>query len=467
MIEMPARCGRMSDLVQQTTNRGDSGSMPASGPYRASRRGDFSISIRGVSKRYRLYPSPMARVMDVFGLRKLLNPRESIPEFEALHGVSIDIRHAERVALVGRNGAGKSTLLKLISGNFGPSSGAIDVYGRVSALLEMGLGFHEDFPGIDNIRSSLAYNGLTASEFDAAVADVIEFCELGPFIDLPVKSYSAGMRARLYFAVATAIKPDILVIDEILGAGDAYFGARSAERMAQIVDGRCTLVLVSHNLAQIMEMCDRAIWIEAGRVQLDGPAVEIVKAYQEFSLALEERHLEAKYGGQGFESADRWIRRRLLGKNVDRTRSATPNPNTMSIAVDAQLRSPQGRSIRRLEAGEELEVAIHTELRRGRTALRVRPVVHLFTADGRLVDRSLGPILMLSRGVPLTSTVRYAPLLIGAGEYLVAGGVVEADNRNEAFLGIFARSLRFEVAHPDPTETSLVLQPASWTATAL
>ena len=158
-----------------------------------------------------------------------------------------------------------------------------------------------------------------------------------------------------------------------------------------------------------------------------------------------------------------------MENKAGRTRSVASDPNNMSVAVDAQLYSPQRRNIRRLEAGDELDVSIRIELRPGGASLRVRPVVHLFTADGRLVDRSLGPILMLSDNVPLTLTMRYAPLLVGTGEFLVTGGVVDAD---ACYGGIIsrnfsARSLRFEVAHPDPTETSLILQPAAWTIATL
>jgi lipopolysaccharide transport system ATP-binding protein len=433
---------------------------PTAETARIEASGARAISLCDASKRYPLYPSVRSRVLDVFGIRRWLPNREPIPEYEALRGVTLDIGRGERVGVIGRNGAGKSTLLKLVSGFFGPSSGRVATYGRVSAILDIGLGFHEDFSGIENIRASLSYNGLTAAQTDAAVNDVIEYCELGPFLELPIKTYSSGMKARLSFAVATAIQPDILIIDEILGAGDAYFWTRSAERMAQFAKHEITLMLVSHNLGQIAGMCERAIWIEAGAVRLDGPAAEVVAAYVEFSAELERRSLEAKYGTEAPESADRWIRRRLLSGG---RRSDNPDPAAMPVVVEARLRDAGGGNVRRLEACQILDVEIEIRLRQRVIALRVRPVVCLFTADGRLVDRSVGPTIALERDESPSLVMRYAPLLTGPGEFLVTGGVVNVDRREETFCGLFVRSLRFEVTNKDPTETSLVLQPATWT----
>jgi lipopolysaccharide transport system ATP-binding protein len=430
-----------------------------------SSRGILAISMRRVGKRYKLYPSIGSRIVDIWGLRRLLRWREAIPEIAALHDVNIDVRQGERIAIIGRNGAGKSTLMKLICGNISPSSGILEVHGRISALLDLGLGFHEEFSGLANIRASLAYNGLSAGEFEGTVAGVVEFCELGAFLHLPVKTYSAGMKSRIYFAVATAVKPDIVIIDEMLATGDAYFEARSADRMAQLISRGSAVVLVTHNLDQALHLCDRAIWIEGGRIQRDGPAAEIVEAYRQFSAALQQRYLEAKYGAQGPESADRWIRRRLA-KNMAAD-LAPLDPNLMPVAVEARLWTPDRQPVNQLECARELDVSMSIRLRPGEAALRVRPVVYLFAADGRMVARSVGPVLNLRDNAPLTSVMRYAPLLTGPGEFLVTGVLVDADHRAEIFRGMFARSLRFEVVHPDPTEASLVLQPADWTAVAL
>jgi lipopolysaccharide transport system ATP-binding protein len=234
-----------------------------------------------VSKRYLLGGGPRQLLLEAFGLTPFLGTVRKPEEFLALDDVTFDIRRGERVGIIGRNGAGKTTLLKLIAGNYAATGGSVLVNGCVQALMIMGQGFHPDYTGRDNINASLQYNGLSRHELKSAFEDVVEFCELGPFLGQPFKTYSSGMQARLMFAVATAIKPEILIIDEVLGAGDAYFLAKSKQRIERLVGSGCTLLLVSHSMAQVLELCARCIWLDGGRVRADGEAFPIVKAYEE------------------------------------------------------------------------------------------------------------------------------------------------------------------------------------------
>lgn len=243
----------------------------------------IAISLREVSKSYRLYGSQRDQLLDVLGLTRFsLLRTKPVQEFKALDGVSFDVPRGGRMAIIGRNGAGKTTLLKLVSGNFAPTAGRISVTGSVQALMGTGLGFHPEFTGIENIRASLHYNGLSHTELTQAIEDIVDFCELGQFIDQPFKTYSLGMQARLMFATATAIHPDILIVDEVLGAGDAYFSAKSSVRMQALASSGCTLLLVSHSTQQVLQFCDRAAWLEAGRVRMIDDAFLVVKAYEEF-----------------------------------------------------------------------------------------------------------------------------------------------------------------------------------------
>lgn len=238
-----------------------------------------AIVFRHVTKRYRLGGGPKEQLLEAIGLRR--KSADSLREFVALDDVSFELGRGQRLGLIGRNGAGKTTLLKLISGNYRPSSGEIEVNGSVQALMTMGQGFHPDYSGRDNIKASLHYNGLSSKDVRDAFEDVVDFCELGPFLDEPFKTYSSGMQSRLMFATATAIKPDVLIIDEVLGAGDAYFLAKSKQRIERIVGGGCTLLLVSHAMGQVLELCESAIWMEGGRIRETGSAFAVVKSYEE------------------------------------------------------------------------------------------------------------------------------------------------------------------------------------------
>ena len=243
----------------------------------------FAISIRDVSKVYRLYGSQRDQIVGVLGLQRLgFKLQSTARDFAALHNVSLDVPRGRRIGIVGRNGAGKTTLLKLVCGNFAPTSGSIEVTGTVQALMSTGIGFHPEFTGRENAVGSLQYNGLGKSEYGDALSSIIEFCELGDFIDQPFRTYSLGMQARLMFATATAIRPDILIVDEILGAGDAYFVAKSKQRVAGLVKSGCTMLLVSHSMGQVLELCDEAIWLDAGSVRMRGDSFTVVKAYEEY-----------------------------------------------------------------------------------------------------------------------------------------------------------------------------------------
>ncbi|MDR1995926.1 ABC transporter ATP-binding protein [Azonexus sp.] len=237
---------------------------------------DIAIRIEGVAKSFRRFRHPGWRALDAFGIHV---PRSRFDVFDALKGVDIEVRQGERVALIGRNGAGKSTLLRLISGQMQPDSGHVFVAGNIQALMELGTGFHPDFTGIENIRAALALQGVRGTSLRTQIDEIIDFTELEGFIERPVREYSAGMYARLAFAVATTIKPEILIVDEILGAGDAYFVGKSIQRMKGLTENGATVLFVSHDMSSVQLLCERAVWIDRGTVRKEGPILPVSKAY--------------------------------------------------------------------------------------------------------------------------------------------------------------------------------------------
>jgi len=254
---------------------------------------EIAIQATKLSKVYRLYTRPAYRFLDMFGLLK--EKPGAYTEHTALDGIDIAIHRGEKVAIIGRNGAGKSTFLKLVTNVIQPTSGSLRVVGDVHALLQIGTGFHPDFTGRENVRAYLAQLGISGAEAVRRCDDAIAFAELEEYIDQPVKVYSTGMAMRLMFAASTAITPDLLVLDEVLGVGDAYFAQKSYERMRELCDRNgSTLLLVTHDIYSATRMCERVIWLERGAVAMDGAASDVVKAYAESIRAQEERRLRLK-----------------------------------------------------------------------------------------------------------------------------------------------------------------------------
>lgn len=233
--------------------------------------------------------------LDATGLIHLLPWRKTRGrEFWALRNINLVVGKGERIGIIGRNGAGKSTLLKLLTGNLAPTEGQVNVNGTVQALLTSGGGFHPEFTGYENIRSSLVYQGLEPDQIENAVKEIAEFTELGDFLKQPFKLYSAGMQARLTFATATVLNPDILIVDEILGAGDAYFFGKSIERMKSLVMSGATVLIVSHAMDQISRFCEKAIWVDRGKIVYRGSSLDTIAAYEEYIHKLEDRRLQAR-----------------------------------------------------------------------------------------------------------------------------------------------------------------------------
>jgi lipopolysaccharide transport system ATP-binding protein len=289
---------------------------------------------------------------------------------QALTGVDLRIPRGKTVGIVGRNGSGKSTLLKLVTGIYSPTSGSIEVHGRISALLELGAGFHPDFTGRENILINGIILGMSRAEVKERVEQIIDYAELGDFIDEPVRTYSSGMFMRLAFAVATHVDPEILIIDEILSVGDEHFARKSHAKMSEFRHGGKTILLVTHSLGTVESWCDLAAWIDGGKVRMFGDPRQVVAEYRRAIAAAEA---EAEKTGHSALSAP--------GLALPQTHQA---PETAATARLAALRAVDGAGATPAAFATDggLDVLLDYEVA-PRAAVRFG--VDLMSGDGRLV----------------------------------------------------------------------------------
>jgi lipopolysaccharide transport system ATP-binding protein len=332
---------------------------------------DLALSVEGLGKRYRIgvaeeqgetLGAALARRIGapLHNLRRL----RSLRRFEdadrsdviwALRDVSFELRPGEALGIVGRNGAGKSTLLKILARITHPTTGTVRLRGRLASLLEVGTGFHPDLTGRENVFLNGTMLGMTRREVEARFDEIVEFADMGTFIDTPVKRYSTGMYLRLGFAVAAHLEPDILLADEVLAVGDAEFQRKCLGKMAAVAGGGRTVLFVSHNRAAVSSLCTRAIWLDHGRLRADGGVDEVLAAYADSVRSLD-----------GTELASR------LDRSGDGRFRFT----------SVQLRNGSGEPARTFAAGEPLEIVLGYESAEGRPIRGASIRLHFDTAGG-------------------------------------------------------------------------------------
>lgn len=306
------------------------------------------IALDGVGKTYKRFAKPSDRFWQTVWPSALRGGDAKANEFVALAPLSLKVQRGEALGLIGRNGAGKSTLLQMVCGTLNPSSGSVTVNGKIGALLELGAGFNPEFTGRENVYLAAAVMGLSGAETDALYESIVEFSGIREFIDQPVKTYSSGMYVRLAFSIATSANPDILVIDEALSVGDGAFAKKSFERIMQLKAQGTTVLFCSHSMYQVESFCDRAVWLDHGQVQMEGPASDVVAAYTD-SLRAE--------GDDGAVPA---------AASVVAEATSTPTPTDLTgitriTGIEVTVDGVQGRELQAVSLQSDVHIAVKFE----------------------------------------------------------------------------------------------------------
>lgn len=289
---------------------------------------DIVIKVDNVSKIYKMYETPLDR------LKESINPvkRKYHKEFAALKNISFEIHKGEIVGIIGKNGSGKSTILKIITGVLNSTSGLMEVKGKISALLELGAGFNPELSGIENVYLNGTIMGISRKEMERKLSQIIEFADIGDFVYQPVKSYSSGMFARLAFAVAINVDPDILIIDEALSVGDMYFQEKSFNKMKGFRERGKTIFFVSHSIPSVRNFCNRAIWLHEGKVKMDGRADVVCNEYSDWIKEQTEKERELQEVEQCNKKSKIYI------NNVSTDRSIYKTDDDIKINIELGFR---------------------------------------------------------------------------------------------------------------------------------
>lgn len=387
---------------------------------------EYSLLIKNISKKYKMYDSPKQRFLDLFTNGRLGKNKE----FYALRDFSLDVKKGESVGVLGKNGAGKSTLLQILAGIIPPSSGNVTVNGNVSALLELGAGFNPEFTGRENIELSSTIYGVNLTS--EKIQQIIDFADIGVFIEQPVKIYSSGMFIRLAFAISSQMEPDILIVDEALSVGDLQFQTKCLRLIEKLRANGCTFIFVSHSPRMVELFCDRAIWLQDGKVKLDGEPKKVVRAYENFmvgglkesstidntSVLAEEENIEnfLPISNRNHVECKDGFSLRAVKVNINGSWNPTSiHSDKLSLTVDVkyQLESEINKPLWAIGLFNDLN----------------QPVFH-FNTDNSNVDFSDGEEAHLSGIVRFTAEIPK----IRPGEYLLAIGLDDGVPGNSEVL---------------------------------
>ena len=330
-----------------------------------------AIAIQDLSKVYKIFDRPVDR------LKESLHPfhRRYSKDFHALQGISFDVQKGETIGIIGKNGAGKSTLLKIITGVLTPTSGQVEIHGRISSLLELGAGFNMEMTGRENIYLNGTLMGCSKAEMDGRLPDILAFADIGEFIEQPVKTYSSGMFARLAFAVAINVAPDLLIVDEALSVGDVFFQNKCFKKFAELRRKGITILFVSHDLGSVRQLCSRVLWLDHGQQRMFGPTADVCEAY--FYEALKAR------GEIDDEVLADTLRMEAAASGVQAVFPLLQTTGKKLLSDDMAIRSffvrdAQGHRLRVLRPGEKYTAVMAVEFSRA-----VQGVIFGFVLENR------------------------------------------------------------------------------------
>jgi lipopolysaccharide transport system ATP-binding protein len=417
--------------------------VPDEGPREAA------ISVRDVTKKFRLHNDRKTNVKELFSARERRSRHE---DFWALKGVTLDIPRGKTFGLIGHNGSGKSTLLKLVAGIHRPSSGTITANGRVSAMLELGAGFHPEMSGRDNIYLNGSILGMTRKQIDAAMDDIIAFSGLEEFIDTPVKVYSSGMYVRLGFAIAVNLEPEILIIDEVIAVGDEAFQRRCFDHLYELRRKGVTIVLVTHSLALVADLCDEAAWLDGGTLRTVGPAREVVDDYLS---AVNEREAAAD------SSADAAHAQETV-ETEEQFEGRTPRRGSGEVRVTGvQYLDEDGVERKFLSSGRPCTVRIHYQASTDLPAVTFGlAFVHESGVQAAGPNSGYGPDTFVVPAGSGSVDFAVADLPLLPGEFLLTVAAVDKGHMYDYLDRAFVLKVR---ADDVVTEPGLVRMPGHWT----
>lgn len=315
----------------------------------------YSIQVKNVSKIYNLYENSSDRLKEILSFTNKSYHRD----FYALKDINFEVNKGETFGIIGTNGSGKSTLLKLITGVATQSSGEIQVDGKISALLELGAGFNRNYTGLENIYLNGTMMGYTREEMEQKVDDIIDFADIGDFIYQPVKNYSSGMFARLAFAVAINIEPEILIVDEALSVGDVFFQNKCYKKFEELRSKGITVIFVSHDIGTVKQLCSRVLWIEKGVQQMVGDSTEVCNEYSNSILAKRAKSYKASnVNGEAVETEENIIEKFDLENlpEISYTNESILNENVKIIS--SYLSDEKGERVSACSAGEIYTISI-------------------------------------------------------------------------------------------------------------
>lgn len=375
---------------------------------------EIVIEARNLRKYYKIYADRSHELKDL-----LVNfGRARYEKHEVLKGISFQVRRGEVVAFIGKNGCGKSTTLKLLTRIIRPSEGEVIIKGRVSSLIELGAGFHPDMTGRENIYINASLFGFTAKEIDQKIGDIIRFSELEDYIDVPVRTYSSGMYMRLAFSVAINVDPEILLVDEILGVGDAAFQVKCFNKVKELKNRGTTIVIVSHSLGQVEQLCDRAIWIEDGLIKEEGTPRVVCMHY---TTAMEQKRLaraELEYQmvhnqKNGYGSLERDLSATCKDVSEQASQDAMRQGTEEIVFTGIHLLDKEGQLISKVKTGKEIK--IKASLKSNITANDVVCIISIENKEGIVFYRTRQFIghLMTSEERKLSLTIYNLALLNG------------------------------------------------------